>query len=555
MAFDGIVLNCVVNELNSEIIGAKVNKIFEPSRSDIIFGLYNHGKSYSFLINIQPEIARFHLTTYNKPNPLQAPNFCMLLRKHLMNAKIVAINTFDLERVIEIVFESYNELKDIVVKKIFVETMASHSNVILTNSQNTIIDALRHVSNNSLEIIPARQYKIPSNKKHSILKIKNGSEFLKYIPKEALVSFDKVLSENFIGISRSFCQNLLPNATTPVNILSDIEIINAFNLIKNIINNIPNLSLKLTKDKKDYMIFPCEKNALDVNFFLDNYYHNKEIENNFLNKKKQLLGIISSQLKKYLKRLENINLKLKECENIEKYRIYGELITANLFRYKPHLILNEIIVQNYYDNQKEICIPLDKRFSISKNAEKYFKKYNKLKNTLKVVTIQKRETEIELEYIQSILFSIENSSDIDDLEGISSEINESGLLNTKKNEKNKKSESQSFPIEFNIDGYTVLVGKNNKQNDFLTFKIANRQDIWFHVQNTQGCHVVLKSNGKPITEKIILKCANFAVQNSKAKNSTNVPVDYCPVKNVKKPSGSKPRHGNLSKLQNNNHKQ
>ena len=186
MAFDGIVLNCVVNELNSEIIGAKVNKIFEPSRSDIIFGLYNHGKSYSFLINIQPEIARFHLTTYNKPNPLQAPNFCMLLRKHLMNAKIVAINTFDLERVIEIVFESYNELKDIVVKKIFVETMPSHSNVILTNSQNTIIDALRHVSNNSLEIIPARQYKIPSNKKHSILKIKNGSEFLKYIPKEAI---------------------------------------------------------------------------------------------------------------------------------------------------------------------------------------------------------------------------------------------------------------------------------------------------------------------------------------------------------------------------------
>ena len=178
-----------------------------------------------------------------------------------------------------------------------------------------------------------------------------------------------------------------------------------------------------------------------------------------------------------------------------------------------------------------------------------------MKNTLKVVTIQKRETEIELEYIQSILFSIENSSDIDDLEGISSEINESGLLNTKKNEKNKKSESQSFPIEFNIDGYTVLVGKNNKQNDFLTFKIANRQDIWFHVQNTQGCHVVLKSNGKPITEKIILKCANFAVQNSKAKNSTNVPVDYCPVKNIKKPSGSKPRHGNLSKLQNNNHKQ
>lgn len=544
MAFDGIVLNSVAHELRGTLLDAKVTKIYEPTKSDLIIGFYGSLKNVALLINVQPETARIHCTTHSKSNPLQAPNFCMLLRKHLMGARLVSIRTFDLERVMEFVFETYNELKDKVVKRLIVEVMASHSNIILTNASYTIIDSLRHVASGNLEIMPARTYELPKNEKNSFFKLRNFSEFLSCLPEPMEEPIDKILSDTFIGISRSFVQNLLNSLALPTS-LSKIELEKLYDTIQNILNHIPEIALEETSNKKDYKIcFPVSKTALEVNFFLDDYYAQKEEKNTFLQKRNQLLSVLSMQLKKYTKRLENINNKLAECDNMEQYRIYGELITSNLYRFITHSSLESITVENYYDGQKEITIPLDKRFSISKNAEKYFKKYNKLKNTLKIVSIQKKETLLELDYIQSILFSIENSNTIQELEDIASEMEETELFGNMKSKpqsmKKAKLESQSKPLEFQIDGYIVLAGRNNKQNDLLTLKIAGKQDLWFHTQNIQGSHVILKTDGKSVPDNVILKCATIAVQNSKAKNSIHVAVDYCPVKNVKKPSGSKP---------------
>lgn len=499
---------------------------------------------------MQPEFARIHLTTHSKPNPFQAPNFCMLLRKHLIGSRILSINTFDLERIIELQFETYNELKDKVIKKLYIQVMASQSNIILTNENNVIIDSLRHVSNTSLEIMPARTYELPHNPKHSFLKLTDFSEFIELVSKNSDEPIDKVLSDSFIGISRSFVQNILQSfsiSTTPNK--DKLQLI--YNKIKNITQNISNISLKLNSDNKDYSVYLNEyKDNLDTNFFLDDFYSDRETKCIFIQKRNQLLSQISNQLKKYNKRLENINIKLQECQDMDKYKVYGELLTSNLYRYTSQTNLEEVKLENYYDNQKELTIPLDKKYSVSKNAERFFKKYNKLKNTLNIVSLQKKETEIELEYIQSILFSIESSTTIEELNDIESEINESDIFALVKNIKKKKVEKSeednySRPIKYNIDGFDVLVGKNNKQNDLLTLRIASRQDLWFHVQNIQGSHVILKTENRSIPDSVILKCAKLAAQNSKAKNSTNVAVDYCPVKNIKKPSGARPRNGNL----------
>ena len=248
-------------------------------------------------------------------------------------------------------------------------------------------------------------------------------------------------------------------------------------------------------------------------------------------------------MNKYKKRLNNINRKLKECDNKEKYQLYGELITSNLYRIKD-TNSNLIELENYYDNNNIISIPLDKKYSVSNNAKRYFKKYNKLKNALEICSKQKEDTESELNYIESIIYELENANNIDDVNAVYLEISENDIFKSSFNEKKQKTkhnEKTSLnPIELNIDGFNVLIGKNNIGNDYLTTKIANKTDLWFHTKDIHGSHVILKLDDKEPNNDIILKCAQIAAYHSKAKLSSNVPVDYCYVKYVKKPNKAKP---------------
>ena len=251
-------------------------------------------------------------------------------------------------------------------------------------------------------------------------------------------------------------------------------------------------------------------------------------------------------MKKLYKKLENINRKLDSCNDMEKYKLYGELLTANLYKVNNNSNLTEITVENYYDNNSPLTIPLDNTIGVQKNVEKFFKKYNKLKNTLEIVSEQKKDAEKEIDYIESIVFSLENANDLEDISEIYEEVSET--LNLKKklvqsrtqNKKLKLNAEHNFRI-FDIDGFKVYVGKNNIQNDYLTLKFATKKDYWFHTQTVHGSHVILKNpEDKEIPVEVLYECAKLACKYSKAANSSNTPVDYCPVKFVKKPSGAKP---------------
>ena len=552
MAFDGIITKTISYESQKVLLDGKINKIFEPNKNEILLGIYSGGKNYALNICIDSNLYRLHLTTNLKANPLTAPNFCMLLRKHLMGYKIKEFYSApDLERIITIKLEGYNELNDLTTKYLIIELMGKHSNIILLNDKFFIIDSLRHLditSHSYRDIMPAHEYIYPTNTKTNFYEI-TSSENLYNLITEANTSLSKFFTNKFTGFSNPFIKNILKKLNIDNQNFSKEDIDVLFNYLCNILNNLDTNSISIIsytneKGKSDYVIDYVQKSEdLEINFFIDDFYYNKENLDNFSSYRNNLLKLISQVLKKYSYRLENINSKLKECANKDLYKLYGELITANLYRLTD-VNSDKITLENYYDNFNPIEIPINTSISISENAKKYFKKYNKLKNALDVVTFQKKKTEQELEYIESIIYELDSAKSLEDVDEIFNELSDSVIfkdyIQTGKNKNNKKSDSKSTPREFTVDGYTVLVGKNNKQNDYLTTKIADKDDIWFHTKDIHGSHVILRHPKQNMPIDTLEKCAKLAAYYSKAKLSTNVPVDYCPVKFVKKPNGSKP---------------
>lgn len=536
MAFDGIVTKCIAEELNTLLTGCKVNKIYEPTKQDLVFNLYGNGHNYDLAICTNANFSRVHLTKYSKPNPITAPNFCMFLRKHLTGAKVLEVKSYDLERIISISFEAYNEMNDKIKKNLYIEIMGQFSNVILVNENETILDCLNHVSTKTRELVPVRPYIFPTNSKKSILGL-NFEEFYKLISNSLNSSIDKTLSDLFIGISRSFVQNIcsILNIDTAVSDKDSLE--KLYNSICAIIENIKDLNISCypSFDGKDYFI-NTGKTDTAISQYLDDFYYEKEQLSQFNNYRDHLLSFLLSTLNKYKKRLTHIDDKLKDCDNMEDYRLYGELLTANLYKMKDTPPSIEVL--NYYNNSN-IVIPLDTSISPSKNVERYYKKFNKCKNTLEIVSKQKLQTEEELKYIESLIYSIQACETLVELNEIGNEISETLGLTSEIAPNRKEKEQKSSPKKYEINGFTVYVGKNNKQNDLLT-KSANKEDMWFHTQRIHGSHVILKTEGKKVDYETILKCASLAATNSKAKNSNNVPVDYTLVKYVRKPAGSKP---------------
>lgn len=540
MAFDGIVTKAIISDLQNKLIGARVNKIFQPNKTEIILNLYNK-LNYSLNVSIHPDYYRICLTNYSKSNPTNAFNFCMLLRKYLISSKIKNIYSFDLDRIICIDFEGNNELKDTLNFHLIIELMGRRSNIILLNDKNFIIDSLKHIITSDREILPAREYIKPYNAKFSFLSLESFDEFYSIISNTYYDNLTKCLSNTFIGFSSIFVSNILDEldidpSSKDINELKDI-----YNYIKNLISNFSTDNVSFKNIGKDFTI-ELSTSSDTLNSFIDEYYHYKELEDIFIRAKSDVSKMILSSLKKASKKLENINEKLKSCNDMEKYKLYGELLTANLYKYTENFTVNKVTVENYYDNNNLITIPLDTSISYSKNAERFYKKYNKLKNTLSIVTAQKKETEIELEYIESIIYSLSNVQTLEDIEEIHNEFSENVLMK-KYNYKSfqKVNPDKTLTNNLNkiiINNFEVYIGKNNKQNDYLTLHFANKSDIWFHAQGFHGAHVILKTNGKTPDEDTLFKCAVIAKQNCKASLEKNVSVDYTYIKFVKKhPNG------------------
>ena len=574
MAFDGIATKSITKELRN-IIGYKIDKVYEPDKNTIILGLYGKSTNLMLLMCISSNNCRINLTSHSQKNPPTAPNFCMLLRKYLIGLKIKNIYTVDLERIVFIDLENNENPNKPICRKLIVELMGKHSNIILTDSNDIIIDSMRHTStleNSNRDIYPTARYIFPESNKYSFLELKDFNDFyskiepklIEYIATNSInienlnvsnFMIDKMISNTFNGISLSFVQNILQNLDIEEISKNNLELI--YNKIKEVLSS--PLNIFITENQKDYYLYTSDvinENPFNLNYKIDDFYFEKESSELFKNYRNSILHLILATLKKYEKRLENIDNKLSECNNMDRFRLYGELITSNLYRI-PNRNVSNIEVENYYDNNNLITIPLDSRYLPSYNAKKYFKKYNKLKNALAIVNIQKEETIRDIDYIESVIYELDNSNSIEDIETIYEEISENSLFadklkpkssakkNSSKNKKAKlitKNKLTSFnPLKYVINGYTILVGRNNKENDYLTCKFANKNDIWFHTKDIHGSHVILKTNpNEIIPEDILLEAAKLAAKHSKAKNSSHVPVDFCKVAFVKKPSGSKP---------------
>jgi len=548
MAFDGIVAKSILKEF-TPLIGGKIDKIHEPDRNTIILGIYSQGKNYSLNICIDARNCRINLTTHSRVNPLVAPNFCMLLRKHLIGGRISKISMLELERIINIEIETINEFNEIELKTLVVELMGKHSNLILINNKNIIIDAMRHINSEASyrELLPSRNYTLPNSDKFDFLALSNFEEFYLKLPDTNLTELSKTIVNTFTGFSLCFVESAINKCN--INDTSKTELEKLYNYFVNILKNSSSLAFEsIYKNDKisDYVLtINNSQDSSNLNNFIDDFYFERETTETFTNYRNTLLKMILDVLKKYNSRLLSINSKLKECDEMDKYKLYGELITANLYRLQNNH-RSSIELENYYDNNNLISIPLDTKYSPSINAKRYFKKYSKLKNAFKIVSEQKAETEKELDYIESIVYELENSSTLEDIKDILEEISENVVFKEKlkkkekKNKVSKKKKQQTFsPIEYDVDGFKVYVGKNNKENDWLTLSFANKSDIWFHTKDIHGSHVILKVD-KPINNDILVKCAEIAARHSKGKNSSNVPVDYCLVQFVKKPHGAKP---------------
>lgn len=540
MAFDGIITKALVSDFQKSLIGARVNKVFQPSKTELILNLYN-GENVMLDICIHPDYYRMCLTSLSKPNPTNALNFCMLLRKYLTSSKIINVQSVDLDRVVFIDFEGSNELKDTVNLRLVVELMGRRSNVVLLNKNGFIIDSLKHIITSDREILPAREYVLPLSSKQSFLDILNFDEFYSIISEKSYDDLALYLSSIFTGFTPIFISNILEelnieNDSKDVNELEEI-----YEYIKNLINNFgtENISLKLLNNDYTIELTSQEKSLSN---FLDSFYINKEQNDIFQASKSELSKSILVALKKSSKKLENINQKLKSCDDMNKYKLYGELLTSNLYRFHGNFADEKVELENYYDNNNLIEIKLDSSISYSKNAERFFKKYNKLKNTLSIVTVQKKETELELEYIESIIFSLSNVTTLEDIEEIHKEFSENVLMK-KYNYKSfqKMSSDKNLTNNLNkivINNFDVYIGKNNKQNDYLTLHFADKSDLWFHAQGFHGAHVILKTNGKNPDEDTLFKCAQLAKQNCKAALERNISVDYTYIKFLKKhPNG------------------
>ena len=574
MAFDGIMTKCITQELKN-LVGYKIDKVYEPDKNTILLGLYGNGTNLSLLMCISSNYCRLHLTSHEQKNPPVAPNFCMLLRKHLIGFKIKNIYMVDLERIIFLDLENKENPNKPIYKKLIVELMGKHSNIILTNENEMIIDSMRHTSveeHANRDVYPTARYFFPETKKYSFLALKDFEDFYAKIEPKltdfialqaqnmdnlsiANFKIDKIISSTFNGISMSFVQNIIQKLN--ITKLSKDALEAIYQKIKEMIDS-DSLDLFLTEDKKDYFLYPSSKENLEaypLNFAIDDFYFEKESSELFKNYRNSILHLILATLKKYEKRLENIDHKLSECSDMDKFRLYGELITSNLYKI-PAQNLERVEVENYYQNNELITIPLDKKYLPSYNAKRYFKKYAKLKNALEVVNIQKQETMQDIDYIESVIYELEDCKTLNDVEEVYEEIAENSIfadsLKLKNKNKNQrkakkakpltKNKLASFnPLKYVVDGYTILVGRNNKENDYLTCKFANKNDIWFHTKDIHGSHVILRTNPNEIVpEEILLEAAKLAAKHSKAKNSSHVPVDFCKVAFVKKPSGSKP---------------
>ena len=562
MAFDGLVVHAISDELSSKLVGGKIDKVYQPENDEIVLHIRNNKENFKLVLSASASNPRVYLSkNYKKENPINAPMFCMLLRKYIQSGNIVSVSQVGFERIIKITVESLDELKAKTTKDIIIEIMGRHSNIILTHEENKIVDSIKRIPpsvSRVRQLLPGMTYVLPpaQDKLNPLDKI-SKDKF-----KETISEFDgsisKCIYSKFLGISpivsKEICFRSNLDISKPASSIDGIDFDNLYKEFSNVIFNIkdgnysPCLAIDSSIDKLidfssiNLTLFDNLKVVHDesISSIIESFYANKDAKERINQRASDFKKSISIKLDRLYNKLKKQKIELKESDNANIYKIKGELITAYIYMIEKGMDFVE--VQNFYEEDCPLIkIDLNKNLTPSENAQKYFKRYNKLKHAKKEITTQIGLSLEEINYLENIILSIDNCDNLAELDDIKEELQKLGYMRGKVKSKKDKNNLTTKPNEFlSSDGFTILVGKNNKQNDFLTLKIANNDDLWMHTKNIPGSHVIIKTEGKEIPESTIFEGAILAAFFSKSKMSSQVPVDYTLKKNVKKPNGSKP---------------
>ncbi len=544
MAFDGIVTRAMIRELNGKILYGKIEKVYQPEADELVFHIHTKNGNLKLLASAGSAHARLGFITENPVNPPAPLAFCMLLRKHLQGGRITKISQKDSERIIEISLETLNELGFTMSKKLIFEIMGKHSNITLVDiASGKIIDSIKRVSfdvNRVRQILPGMIYEYPPEQ--------DKIPFSEITAKQlvALPADGKSILRAAGGISPAFAEELaLRGGKARSEYLSSVlEAIDTGDFGE---SGGARVYVDGNGVPVDFYAFPlsqleesCEILTFDsLSQAMEFYFGKKASSNQGRQKSHDLIKSVNAQLDKMYLKKKRLSEDLLRAENSEDLRLFGELLTANLHLVAPGA--KSVEVTNYYDGSK-VSIPLDVKLSPSKNAQRYFKKYGKAKTAIKEKQIQLAENDEEIKYLESVLSFLENTEDVAEIESLRAELVETGYVRRRKQAGGfKEKKYKPAPYRYTLsNGMGVLVGRNNKENDYLTFKLAGNKDLWLHTKDIPGSHVIVESAGAELDEASIWEAAAIAAYHSKARTSENVPVDYVPIKFVKKPSGAKP---------------
>ncbi|MCD8095893.1 MAG: NFACT family protein [Ruminococcus sp.] len=557
MALDGIYLSLVKKELEP-LVGGRVDKIYQPSREELVFSFRLRGGSKRLLINSAAGTARVHLTNFEIENPKTPPMFCMLMRKHLSAGKLNGIRQNGFERILYFDFDSANEMGDIVRLTLAVEIMGRRSNIILLDSENIIIDSIKRVTPDMSAVrpvLPGMDYTFPPCDERIRLTSFDAEKLLEMLRDYPKKKMSSALVHSLEGISPVFADEILYESgcqDKPVEDYTGIE-------LERICGLLEQSSKKLKNGEHCFVMLRTQEGVLkdfcfaDIKHFgtlmtkeycdsacelLDMFYSNRDTQERIKQKAQDLFRLLTSLSERTARRVSNQRLELEECAQRDKFRIFGDLIMANLYQIGKGM--TELKTENLFDESLPlVTIPLDSRLTPSENAQKYYKEYKKMDTAEKKLTALIEQGEQEKVYIASVLDALNRADSEADISALREELYEQGYIK-RKSAKNKAVKSLP-PIRFvSDDGFTILVGRHNKQNDMLTLKTAQKTDLWFHTLGITGSHTVISCEGKTPPQSTIEQAARIAAYHSNGRQSSQVPVDYTLIKYVKKPNGAKP---------------
>ena len=556
MALDGIVIAGVVHQLNQTILNTKIAKIAQPEPDELLLTCKGPGANYRLALSASASLPFVYLTDQNKPSPMVAPTFCMVLRKHIANGKIVSITQPHMERIIRMDIEHLDEMGDFCKKSLIIELMGKHSNIIFCKDDGTIIDSIKHISSltSSLrEVLPGRMYEIPAtqNQKHNPLTT-STFEFTDIIS-HCSDTLGKAVYGSFTGISPLMANEILyragADADMPVASYDEDQLYHIATQFHHFMDEVKEGHFSPAiiwngKEPIEFSAFPLTQYQdytiaayTSISEVLELYYAKKNAYTRIRQKSADLRRIVTTALERNQKKLQLQLKQLSDTEKREKYRIYGELLQTYGYGVKEGSKF--LVCENYYDDNREIKIPLDETKSPLENAQKYFEKYNKLKRTYEALCALTEETQNEILHLESIQNALDIATSPDDLIDIKQELVDFGFI--KKGRGQKKNTGKSKPLHYrSSDGFDIYVGKNNYQNDELTFKFATGNDWWFHAKNMPGSHVIVKSENRELPDRVFEEAASLAAYYSKGRGAEKVEIDYLQKKNVKKPNKSAP---------------